>query len=189
MLNGSPHVIGELRHWPTKERMAEILKQSGLTPVIGRYSVRIEDFSHFVFQQYGPELSPPAIDADAASEEDMLRETKQVSEALSRASISHRFEVYGANNELIGYFHHQWPVKLWCDFNACGWSGEPDDHCYYAFKQDQLEELNPTEGMEVLLYMEDSPEDYTTCRATMERWKDRWRARPSKGTWEHTKTI
>jgi hypothetical protein len=109
MPNGSPHVAGELRHWPTKEQMAEILRKAGLRVSVGQCSVRIEDFSHFVFQQYGPELGPPAIDADAASEEDMLRETKQVSEALGRASMSHRFEVYDGNNLLIGYFHHQWP--------------------------------------------------------------------------------
>jgi hypothetical protein len=58
-----------------------------------------------------------------------------------------------------------------------------------VFDSEQLKQLDPIEGVEVLLYMEDGPEDYTTCRATMEYWKDRWRARPIDDTWDHPKAI
>jgi hypothetical protein len=80
-------------------------------------------------------------------------------------------------------------MNLLCDFNACGWSGEPDDVCFYWFDPEQLKRLNPTEGMEVLLYMSDGPNDYTTCRATMERFEDSWRARPIENAWENPKSI
>ncbi len=48
---------GELAIWPTKEQMAAILRDSGLNIYVGRYSVRVEDCSHFVFQEYGGDLA------------------------------------------------------------------------------------------------------------------------------------
>jgi hypothetical protein len=39
---------------------------------------------------------------------------------------------------------------LWCDFNACGWSGRPDDNCYYSLDKVRVEEFKA--GDRVFLY-------------------------------------
>ncbi|HSH96327.1 MAG TPA: hypothetical protein VK968_19425 [Roseimicrobium sp.] len=106
----SVHIAGELSTWPEKDGMAAILRDAGLRVYAGRYSIRIENCSHFVFAEYGGDLGKPRIDADAASLDEMLRDGKLVSDALARARIRHRFELYDAANKLIGYLHHDWPL-------------------------------------------------------------------------------
>ena len=109
MEEASVHIAGELSAWPDKERMAAILRDAGLRVCVGRYSVRVEDCSHFVIQEYGSDLGEPGIDADAASLDEMTRDGKLVSGALARAGIRHRFELYAAADEMVGYLHHDWP--------------------------------------------------------------------------------
>jgi hypothetical protein len=106
----SAHIAGELANWPTKDRMAAILRDAGLTIHVGRYSIRIENCSYFVFQEYGGDLGDPCIDADAATVEDLMRQGRLVSEALAGAKLKHRFEIYDDNNQLAGYLHHDWPL-------------------------------------------------------------------------------
>ena len=67
---------------------------------------------------------------------------------------------------------------LWCDFNACGLSGLPDDNCYYSMKQQTLEEIGLKEGMRVFGYMEDSETEFVGIEVQLERYRDGWRARP-----------
>lgn len=104
------HIAGQLSAWPDKERMATILRGAGLRVSVGRYSVRVEDCSHFIFQEYAGDLGVPSIDADAESLDEMMRDGKLVSDALARAGIRHRFELYGASDEMVGYLHHEWPL-------------------------------------------------------------------------------
>lgn len=98
--------------WPTKERMGEILRGAGLRVTVGKYSVRIDDCSHFVFQEYGGDLGEPVIDAGADSAAELLRDAERVSAALTGAGVVHRFEVYDEHDTLAGYFHHGWPEAL-----------------------------------------------------------------------------
>ena len=109
MSRSCPIVRGELRAWPTKERMGEVLRAAGLRVTVGVYSVRIDDCSHFVFQEYGGDLGEPVIDADADSVADMLRDAERVSSALALAGLVHSFEVYDEHDSVVGYFHHGWP--------------------------------------------------------------------------------
>jgi hypothetical protein len=110
MEDASVHIAGEVSARPDKERMATILRGAGLNVSVGRYSVRVDDCSHFVFQEYGGDLGEPSIDADAGSLGEMIRDGKLVSDALGRAGIRHRFELYDAANEMVGYLHHDWPL-------------------------------------------------------------------------------
>ena len=105
------HIAGQLAVWPTKDHMAIILRNGGLRILVGRYSVRVEDCSHFVFQEYGGDLGDPSIDADSDTVADMIRDGRLVSEALSRAGVKHRFEVYDDCDTLAGYLHHEWPLQ------------------------------------------------------------------------------
>lgn len=78
--------------------------------------------------------------------------------------------------------------SLDCDFNAVGWSGEPDDPCIYVFDEATLVALAPTVGMRVFLFMDENVEgtEVVGCAATLE-WvklaKEGWRARPDAMTW------
>jgi hypothetical protein len=92
--------------------METILRGAGLRIQAGQYSLRVQDCSHFVFQEYGGDLGDPTIDADADTLAEMICESRLVSEALSRAGIKHRFEIYDDSNRdhLAGYLHHQWPL-------------------------------------------------------------------------------
>jgi hypothetical protein len=104
------HLDGELDPWPSRSRLAWVLRRTGLKVVVGRYSLRVKDCSHFVFQDYGGDLCDPMIDADADSAEAMLLDGRLVSDALRRAGIRHRFEIYDDGLEMVGYLHHQWPL-------------------------------------------------------------------------------
>src|SRR5262245_18996844 len=102
-------VRGQLKQWPPKERMVEILRDAGLHVTVGLYSIRVDDCSHFVFQEYGRDLGEPSVDADANSAAEMSRDAERVSVALSRAGVIHSFEVYDEDQALAGRFHHEWP--------------------------------------------------------------------------------
>jgi hypothetical protein len=55
-------------------------------------------------------LGDPQICADADSPEAMLRDGALVSNALTRAAVRHRFEVYEeGHREMVGYLHYDWP--------------------------------------------------------------------------------
>ena len=111
MADTSVNIAGELSVWPAKDQMAAVLRNAGLRVYVGRYSLRVEDCSHFVFQEYGRDICEPSIDADAESLDAMLRDGALVSAALARAGIRHRFELYDAANEMVGYLHHDWPLR------------------------------------------------------------------------------
>ena len=89
--------------------MAAILREAGLRIHVGRYSVRVKECDHFIFQEYGGGIGEPRIDADAESPEQMMRDARLVSNALARAEIVHRFEIYDATPKLAGYLHFKWP--------------------------------------------------------------------------------
>ncbi len=104
------YLCAELEVWPTKQRMASLLKNAGLNIYVGRYSIRIEDFSHFTFEEYGGDMGDPVVDADCDTLKQMLHESSIVSNILCDAGIRHRFEIYGADRDVLrGYFHHNWP--------------------------------------------------------------------------------
>jgi hypothetical protein len=103
-------ISGDLASWPTKVEMAAILSDAGLKVTVGRYSIRVDDCEHFVFQEYGGDLGDPSVDADANTVDDLVRDGRLVSDALSRAGVRHRFEVYDDHGKLAGYLHHEWPT-------------------------------------------------------------------------------
>lgn len=105
------HIAGQLAVWPTKNQMATILRNAGLRVQVGRYSIRVEDCSHFVFQEYGGDLGEPSIDADADTVVEMIRDGQQVSDALTSARLKHRFEIYDDCDALVGYLHYEWPLS------------------------------------------------------------------------------
>lgn len=113
----SAHLCGELSNWPTQERMVALLADAGLGVVEERYSLRIKDFSHFVFQEYHGDLGVPTIDADADSVDELLCNSQRVSQALAMAGVRHRFEIYEDDQEsMSAYLHYDWPrdVDLGC---------------------------------------------------------------------------
>jgi len=104
-------LAGELAAWPTMGGMAALLRSAGLAVTVGRYSIRVEGHSQFIFQEYGGDLGDPVIDADAESVPELLATARLVSEALARAGVVHRFELYDDDaDELAGYLHHGWPL-------------------------------------------------------------------------------
>jgi hypothetical protein len=73
--------------------------------------------------------------------------------------------------------------RLWCDLNAQGWSGEPDDDCYYALDSEQLEALRPVIGMKVFIWDWSDSEWIVGREASLERFGGVWRARPTDEGW------
>ena len=76
------------------------------------------------------------------------------------------------------------PPAIWCDFNACGWSGEEDDDCYYVLDGAALKSLPACTGLTVFLFEEEdiSGTEILGRVARLERYGDSWRARPV-GDW------
>ncbi len=104
-------LAGELAVWPSMEGMATLLRSAGLAVTVGKYSIRIEGHSRFAFEEYGGDLGDPVIEADAESVPDLMATSRLVSQALARAEVVHRFEVYDDARELAGYLHHGWPLQ------------------------------------------------------------------------------
>lgn len=100
---------GELAPWPSKAKLAAVLHAAGLRIYVSRYSIRVEDYSHFSFEHYGGDHGSPILEADADSAGDMLVAAGRVSAALRLAELMHRFEIYDGHDEQIGYLHHGWP--------------------------------------------------------------------------------
>ena len=104
-------LAGELAAWPSMDGMVAVLRAAGLSVSVGRYSVCIEGHSRFIIQQYGGDLGDPVIDADAEDVPELNATATLVSEALARAGVVHRFELYDDARELVGYLHHGWPLS------------------------------------------------------------------------------
>jgi hypothetical protein len=117
-MSDGAHAYGDLSPWPTKERLAEILRDAGLKVYVGKYSVRVDQFSHFSFEHYGSDLGDPVLEADAESVSEILQNVNTISRALTAAGIVHRFEVYDESNAEIGYFHFGWPKNEFQDFTV-----------------------------------------------------------------------
>jgi hypothetical protein len=104
------YLAGQLAVWPDKDGMASLLQSAGLRVSVGRYSIRLDDFSHFAFQEYGGDLGDPQIEADADDAQTLAAEAKRLSDVLSSAGLVHRFEIYQHGiDEMIHYFHYGWP--------------------------------------------------------------------------------
>ena len=99
-------LAGQIDCWPSKTQMASILRAAELNINIGTYSIRVVECQHFVLQEYGGDLGDPVFDADADSLPQMLSDSAKVSNALTAAKLRHRFDLYGDENELVGYFHY-----------------------------------------------------------------------------------
>jgi hypothetical protein len=87
------------------------MEAAGFSVCVGRYSIRLQDCEHFVFQEYGGDLGDPQFDADASTLDRMLDDGGRVSAALASADIRHRFELYNERDEIVGYLHHRWPQE------------------------------------------------------------------------------
>lgn len=105
------HVAGELAYWPTKDKMAAILRDGGLRVQVGRDSIRVGNCTQFVFGEFDGDLGDPIIEAEAKSVEEMTRDAQLVSDALARADVAHRFEIYDDRDKLSGCLQHYWPPK------------------------------------------------------------------------------
>jgi hypothetical protein len=102
-------LFGQLEKWPSMMEMTRLMRAAGFDVFVGRYSIRLKDCEHFVFQEYGGDLGSPQIDADASTLDRMLEDGGRVSAVLAAVDIRHRFEIYNETDELVGYLHHRWP--------------------------------------------------------------------------------
>ena len=105
-------LFGLVDGWPSKYKMAAIMRNAGLRPNVGNYSVRLADDEDFTFQEYGGDLGDPFIDAGASNFDTMLQDAGRVSAALAAAGIRHSFELYNDLDELVGDLHHEWPQDI-----------------------------------------------------------------------------
>jgi hypothetical protein len=87
----------------------------------------------------------------------------------------------------VAKMHSQTPnaalPRVQCDFNACGWSGEQDDDCYYVFDKEALAELGPFDGMRLLAIDDEGDGEVIGCEGRLELCHDSWRIRPVEGSW------
>ena len=111
LMDTSIRLYGKLDGWPSKEEIAHLFESAGFSIVVGRYSLRLKDCEHFVFQEYGGDVGDPQFDADASSLERMLNDAGRVSSVFVAADIRHRFELYNDLDQLVGYLHHRWPEE------------------------------------------------------------------------------
>jgi len=94
--------IGQVHFSGSPDEFSRVLALQGLRAEPGRFAVRVRDCSHFVLQSAQPVGYD--LDADADSEEEMLRDVERVSRALSAASVNHTFEVCGPDKGIVRSF-------------------------------------------------------------------------------------
>lgn len=102
-------LASEISKWPSKAELVNMFGSDGYAVIEGKYSVRLDDFDHFVFRELGGDLGPGCITADHASTEELVSTCERVSQTLAKAGVKHRFEVYSEKEELAAYIHHNWP--------------------------------------------------------------------------------
>jgi hypothetical protein len=102
-------ISAQIDKWPSKNKLANIFKSDGFEVTEGKYSIRLEDFEHFVFRDLGGDLSSGCITADHESAKELVDFSGRVSQTLGKAGVRHRFEVYSENEELVAYMHYDWP--------------------------------------------------------------------------------
>ena len=73
--------------------------------------------------------------------------------------------------------------RVWCDFNACGWTGEPGDDCYYVLDVEAIAARGLTSGTRVFIWDDDGNGEIIGCVGKLEVFRDGWRVRPAVGTW------
>ncbi len=100
------YLLGDV-DWPQpKERMAAILRRSGLSVTVGSYALTVDDCSSFRFQEYGGDLGDPQIEAGAGSVEKMVADARLVSGALAQADVAHCFEVHDGDDRVVAMLEH-----------------------------------------------------------------------------------
>ncbi len=95
--------------WPSKTELANMFKLDGFAITEGTYSIRLNDFDHFVFRELSHDSSTGCITADHKSSEELVAFSGRVSKTLAKSGVRHRFEVYSEKEELVSYMHHDWP--------------------------------------------------------------------------------
>ncbi|MGB0901416.1 hypothetical protein [Halocynthiibacter sp.] len=105
-------VAGQIENCPSKDELAQVLLSAGYEAYVGRYSIRLEEFDRFSFQELGSDPRTPYIDANHRNVSELIAFSQRVSRTLADAHIKHVFEIYDANEELAAYLHHNWP-KAW----------------------------------------------------------------------------
>ncbi len=73
--------------------------------------------------------------------------------------------------------------RIWCDFNACGWSGNASDNCYYVLDQKAIAALGLTECSHVFIYDDDGDGHVIGCAGKLESFDGQWRVRPVADSW------
>ncbi len=107
MNNAISVCYGELAPWPAKKLLVKALREAGLQIYVGRYSVRIENCQHFIFQEYGGDLGDPQLEAEADTVEKMERDVRLVASALEVAGIGYHFEVCNSGDEPVLSLDHE----------------------------------------------------------------------------------
>lgn len=108
MHDGPALLAAECDPWPSLAGLVDLLRAAGLQVQAGAHAVRVSDCEHFVFRDFGGAAPSPGISADAQTVSRLLADAQRVSGALAAAGVHHRFEVYGPDDQLRGYFHHGW---------------------------------------------------------------------------------
>lgn len=80
---------------------------------------------------------------------------------------------------------------VWADFNAVGWSRAPDDNSYYVLRPYKPNDIVFAHGLEVMTFDFDNGEETEIigCEATIEVYRDGWRASPWTRTWYSGPTL
>ncbi|MDB5388350.1 MAG: hypothetical protein JWM11_3996 [Planctomycetaceae bacterium] len=73
--------------------------------------------------------------------------------------------------------------RIWCDFNACGWSGQPDDNCYYVVDLTAVSAHSLADGARLVLWDDEGEGQVICCEGQLELFNEKWRVRPVADTW------
>jgi hypothetical protein len=73
--------------------------------------------------------------------------------------------------------------RVWCDFNACGWSGEVGDDCYYAFDREAIVTNSVIVGDKLFIWDDDGDGNVIGCEALAESFDGQLRFRRVANTW------
>ena len=88
-----------------------MLRGAGLKLKVGKFSLRLTDFGHFVNREYGGDLGEPQFDVDGDDVVALTEFCDQVSKVLAANELRHRFEIYSDEGDLVTYLHHRWPIS------------------------------------------------------------------------------
>ncbi len=103
-------ILCECEPWPSKDDMASLLVDAGISAHARRFSVVVDHCCGIAFKCYGGDLGAPEVQCLPSALSELVSAVQKISGALRSSGLRHYFEIQDLDERPIHYVHHRWPA-------------------------------------------------------------------------------